>query len=167
MTNYIRFFHIEMYHFTFVGIETLVTLAMLLLFVLLPVQYLAFFPNRGFRRLAQRRLRACVAVFLLSFFGRIVLLPIEPFTAPNIHDEFSYLLASDTFAHGRLTNPTPALWHHFEGFYVLMQPTFQSKYGAAQPLFMALGQRLTGTPRTGVLLSMGLAAASLCWMLQA
>ncbi len=87
--------------------------------------------------------------------------------APNIHDEFSYLLASDTFAHGRMTNPTPPLWHHFEGFYVLMQPTFQSKYGAAQPLFMALGQRLTGTPRTGILLSMGLAAASLCWMLQA
>ncbi len=87
--------------------------------------------------------------------------------APNIHDEFSYLLASDTFAHGRLTNPTPPLWHHFEAFYVLLQPTFQSKYGAAQPLFMALGQRLTGTPRAGILLSMGLAAASLCWMLQA
>jgi hypothetical protein len=87
--------------------------------------------------------------------------------APNIHDEFSYLLASDTFAHGRLTNPTPPHWHHFEGFYVLMQPTFQSKYGAAQPLFMALGQRLMGTPRAGILLSMGLAAASLCWMLQA
>jgi hypothetical protein len=108
-----------------------------------------------------------VVVFLLSFLGRIALLPIEPFTAPNIHDEFSYLLASDTFAHGRLTNPTPALWHHFEGFYVLMQPTFQSKYGAAQPLFMALGQRLMGTPRVGILLSMALAAASLCWMLQA
>ncbi|MGA3224699.1 MAG: hypothetical protein ABSC65_13110 [Acidobacteriaceae bacterium] len=167
MTNYIRFVHIEMDHFTFLEIETLVTLAMLLFFVLLPVRCLAFFPNRSFHRFAQQRARACVVVFLLSFFGRIALLPIEPFTPPNIHDEFSYLLASDTFAHGRLTNPTPALWHHFEGFYVLMQPTFQSKYGAAQPLFMALGQRLSGTPRAGILLSMALAATSLCWMLQA
>jgi hypothetical protein len=167
MTNYIRFFHVEMHRFTFLGIETLVTLVMLLLFLLLPVKYGAFFPNAGFRRFAQKRLRACVVVLLLSVLGRMALLPIEPFTDPNIHDEFSYLLASDTFAHGRLTNPTPPLWHHFEAFYVLMQPTFTSKYGAAQPLFMAFGQRFLGTPRGGILLSMGLAAASLCWMLQA
>jgi hypothetical protein len=167
MTNYVRFFHIETHHWSFLGIETLVTLVMLLVFVLLPLRYLAFFPNRGFRRFAQKRRRACVVVFLLSCVGRLALLPVEPFRSPNIHDEFSYLLASDTFAHGRLTNPTPPLWRHFEAFYVLMQPTFASKYGAAQPLFMALGQRLLGTPRAGILLSMGLAAASLCWMLQA
>jgi hypothetical protein len=167
MTNYVRFFHIEMHHWPFLLIEALVTLLILLFFVLLPVRYLAFFPNRGFRRFAQKRLRACVVIFLLSWVGRLALLPVEPFRAPNIHDEFSYLLASDTFAHGRLTNPTPPLWRHFEAFYVLMQPTFASKYGAAQPLFMAFGQRLLGTPRAGILLSMALAAASLCWMLQA
>ncbi len=167
MSNYIRFFHLETHRFTFLELEALVTLLTLLLFVMLPVRYLAFFPHAGFQRFAQKRFRACAVVFCLSLFGRIALLPIEPFMAPNIHDEFSYLLASDTFAHGRLTNPTPALWHHFEAYYVLLQPTFQSKYGAAQPLFMALGQRLAGTPRTGILLSMGLAAASLCWMLQA
>jgi hypothetical protein len=167
MTSYVRFFHIETHHWSFLGIETLVTVMMLLLFTLLPVRYLAFFPNRGFRRFAQKRGRACVLIFLLSCLGRLALLPIEPFRAPNIHDEFSYLLASDTFAHGRLTNPTPPQWRHFEAFYVLMQPTFTSKYGAAQPLFMALGQRLLGTPRAGILLSMALAAATLCWMLQA
>ena len=48
MTNYIRFFHIETYHVRFVGIETLVTLAVLLLFVLLPVRFTVFFPNPGF-----------------------------------------------------------------------------------------------------------------------
>jgi hypothetical protein len=167
MTNYIRLFHIEVHHLRFVGIEAMVTLAVLLFFVLLPVRFLAFFPNRGFRRFAQKRLRACVTVFLFSFLGRIALLPIEPFPAPNIHDEFSYLLASDTFAHGRLASPTPPAWHHFEQFYVLMQPNFASKYGVAQPLFMALGQRWLFTPRAGILLSMALAAASLCWMLQA
>jgi hypothetical protein len=167
MTIYIRFLHIETQRWPFLGIETLVTLLVLFLFVVLPVRYLAFFPNCGFRRFAQKRGRACVFIFLLSCVGRLALLPIEPFRTPNIHDEFSYLLASDTFAHGRLTNPTPPMWRHFEAFYVLMQPTFASKYGAAQPLFMAFGQRWLGTPRAGILLSMALAAASLCWMLQA
>ncbi len=167
VTNYIRFFHFETHHLTFAGIETLVTLSVLLLFVVLPVRFPVVFPNRSLRSFAQKRLRACAAVFLLSFFGRIALLPIEPFPPPRVQDEFSYLLASDTFAHGRLTNPTPPQWHHFEAFHVLMQPTYMSKYGAAAPLFMAFGQRFLGTPRAGVLLSMALAAASLCWMLQA
>ena len=119
--------------------------------------------------LAQNGSRACVVVFLFSLLGRLALLPIEPFPSPNIHDEFSYLLASDTFAHGRLANPPPPVWHHFEHrFYVLMQPTFALlKYGMAQALFMAFGQRWLFTPRAGILLSMALAAASLCWMLQA
>jgi hypothetical protein len=126
MTNYIRFFHVQLYHLRFVGIEALVTLVVLLLFVSLPARFLAFFPNRSFHCFARKRLRACAIVFLLSLVGRIMLLPIEPFTAPNIHDEFSYLLASDTFAHGRMTNPTPPQWHHFEQFYVLMRPSPRS-----------------------------------------
>jgi hypothetical protein len=167
MTEYLRFLHIETNRFPFIAIETAVTAATLLAFVTMPVRYLAFFPNAGFHRFAMRRRRAYVVIFLLSLLGRLALLPIEPFRTPNIHDEFSYLLASDTFAHARITNPTPPLWHHFEAFYVLMQPTYASKYGAAQPVFMAFGQRLLGSPRAGILLSMALAAASLCWMLQA
>jgi hypothetical protein len=167
VNNYIRFFHIETHHLTFLSIEAWVTVLVLLLFVALPARFPAVFPNRRFCAFAQRRERACVAVFLLSFFGRIALLPIEPFPPPRVQDEFSYLLASETFAHGRLTNPTPPEWHHFEAFHVLMQPTYMSKYGAAPPLFMAFGERFFGTPRVGVLLSMALAAASLCWMLQA
>lgn len=164
---YLRFFHIEIRHLTFLGLETAVTLLVLLLFVLLPQRVSAWFPARGFRCFAQKRLRACLVIFLLSLFGRIALLPIEPFPPPRVQDEFSYLLASETFAHGRLTNPTPPQWHHFEAFHVLLQPTYMTKYGAAPPLFMAFGERFLGTPRAGVLLSMALAAASLCWMLQA
>ena len=167
VTNYIRFFHVETQHLAFCSIETMVTLLVLLLFAVLPARFPVVFPTRSFRCFAQKRLRAYVAVFLLSFFGRIALLPIEPFPPPRVQDEFSYLLASETFAHGRLTNPTPPQWHHFEAFHVLMQPTYMSKYGAAAPLFMAFGERFFGTPRVGVLLSMALAAASLCWMLQA
>jgi hypothetical protein len=167
MTLYLRFFHLEIHRFSFLAIETLVTMGTLLFFLLLPAKHLAFFPNRTFRRFAQKRVRACVIVFLLSIVGRLALLPLEPFRSPDIHDEFSYLLAGDTFAHGRVTNPTPPFWHHFEAFYVLLEPTFTSKYGAAQPVFTAIGQRWLGTPRAGILLGMALAAASLCWMLQA
>ena len=141
MSNYIRFFHLEMHRFTFLDIETLVTLLMLLLFLLLPVKYTAFFPHAGFRRFAQKRFARLPGGPAVVVLWPDCVATDRAVQAPNIHDEFSYLLASDTFAHGRLTNPTPALWHHFEAFYVLLQPTFQSKYGAAQPLFMALGQR--------------------------
>ena len=167
MTSYIRFFHIETHHLSLLLIEALVTLIALLVFVVVPARCLAFFPNSVFRTFALKRWRACLVVFLMSLFGRIALLPIEPFPPPRVQDEFSYLLASETFAHGRLTNPTPPQWHHFEAFHVLLQPTYMSKYGAASPLFMALGERVFGTPRVGVMLSMALAAASLCWMLQA
>src|SRR5580704_14111259 len=167
MTSYIRFLHIETHHVPFILIEVLVTITTLCIFAVAPADRFAFFPSKVFRNLAIKRARACLVVFLLSIFGRIALLPIEPFPPPRVQDEFSYLLASETFAHGRLTNPTPPQWHHFEAFHVLLQPTYMSKYGAASPLFMALSERVFGTPRVGVMLSMALAAASLCWLLQA
>ena len=51
-----------------------------------------------------------------------------PIPLPFVPDDFSFLLASDTFAHGRLTNPTPAMWIHFESIHITMQPTYQSMY---------------------------------------
>jgi hypothetical protein len=117
-------------------------------------------------RLAGGPKRAILTAAALTFVSCLVINWISPY-APLVPDEFSYLLASDTFAHGRLTNPPHPLWEHFEAFHVNPLPTYQSKYPPGQGLFMAAGQVLTGLPIVGVCLSMAAASAALCWMLLA
>jgi hypothetical protein len=117
--------------------------------------------------LARRRRLCILMAAAIPLLGRLVLLTIQPIPVPATHDEFSYLLAADTFASGRLTNPTPPMWEHFETFHELMQPTYMSIYPPAQGALLAVGKILFGNSWWAVWVSIGVMCAALTWMLQA
>lgn len=118
-----------------------------------------------YARIARSRYSALFVGLLTLLASALVTLRVH-YPEPHIYDEFSYLLAAETFAAGRITNPLHPLWQHFESFCINVYPTYMSKYPPGQGLFLAAGKLLAGEPIVGVWISIALACAATTWMLR-
>ncbi len=130
---------------------------------LVPWQALVGKVEERSSRLASKA-RACFfGLALLSVGVRLATLPLKPVPQPLFHDEFSYMLGADTFAHGRLTNPAPTIPIAFESIHLNVTPTYQSMYLPGTALVLSVGS-LLGSSWIAVLLLTALLPATIYWM---
>lgn len=119
---------------------------------------------RAFDALGRRPLLASLIFAAATFAGALACALLVQWPMARVHDEYSYLLAADTFASGRLCFPAPPCAEQLESFHVITSPVYASKYPSGQGLALALGQVL-GDPVLGVWFGAALFVGALAWML--
>ena len=147
------------------GAADFIELALALLLVVMVVVRPRLQPYAT--RFAERTGWCMLLLAILPVALRLALLPHHPIPAPNVSDDFSYLLVADTLRHFRLANPPHPLPQFFETFFALQDPTYSSIFPIGQGLALAVGWTMFGTPWAGVALSIGAFCALCYWMLRA
>lgn len=146
------------------------------LLVAITILLLAFFAPRLGARFAtgiEQRLAAArfspaadiLAIGLLAVLLRALILPLQGPALPIAHDEYSLLFQAETFLAGRLANPTPPFWEHFESIHLNVLPAYASMYFPGRSLPLAAGI-LVGHPWTGVWATFTAMCMAAVWMLQ-
>ena len=121
--------------------------------------------RHAFDRLAGRPALAGFLLALAAFLSAVGAAALSGHPQPLVHDEFSYLLASDTFSHGKLANPKHPMWVFFESMHIVHDPSYASMYPPGQGLMLAAGQVTTGDPAVGIWLGIALMTGTIYWML--
>ncbi|MGH9419049.1 MAG: hypothetical protein ACRD3J_03680 [Thermoanaerobaculia bacterium] len=109
-------------------------------------------------RFAARRF-VWMLVFAVSLAVSLGKVARDGVTLPRYHDDFGYLLAADTFAHGHVSYPTHPFADHFETMHVLQRPRYVAKFPPGQGLLLTGGM-------TAVWLMTAAACAALWWALR-
>jgi len=102
---------------------------------------------------------ACALVAATSLACSIAARALRGPSLPHSHDDYAYLLAADTFAHGRLANPPHPLAAHFETMHVLQSPKYVAKFPPGQGVVLVPGL-------VGAWLVCAAACAAIWWALR-
>ena len=106
------------------------------------------------QQIAAKRRLVISAIGCLALLGCIAVAGLIHEPVSHIHDEFSYVLMSNTLASGHVSNPSPPLPEFFDTFHVLVRPVYASKYFPGQGLFLGgwptLSWVLTSLPQKGI-----------------
>src|SRR5438552_13847363 len=99
-----------------IGAESLLVSVALLLAITVPELGSNWFTKAeaAFGKLARMRKTSALVCGLAPLVLRAAILLVSPIPLPFIQDEFSYLLAVDTFLHGRMTNPPHSMGINFD-----------------------------------------------------
>jgi len=155
-----------MFKINFLSIEIILFIVLFLFFSIYKQRLISFKLLKNIVAFANKKGLVVAFIIMYIMLFNVILFVIEKPSAKMI-DELSYVFQAKTFLEGRLVNPTPPQWEHFQTFFIVPKPYFVSKFPPGQALFMALGGLISGEFVVGIWIIFILACVATYWMLLA